>query len=90
MSRNLGCPGRTFLWLMMAILLFFSNAIADEFTLKLGSLGPAGTSATSIVGTLQDYLKLLASHTGHKAKLIPYYGGVMGDEPDMKASPRGN
>jgi TRAP-type C4-dicarboxylate transport system substrate-binding protein len=84
MKKLLGRGKKPFMALFLAsAVLWPVRILADEITLKLGSLGPAGTSATSIVDTLKDYLKQLAEHTGHKAKLIPYYGGVMGDEPEM-------
>lgn len=59
-----------------------SQAVQIKF--KLGTLGPKGTSVTSGVDILvESYLDRLAKSLGHSVSYIGYYGGVMGDDPQM-------
>lgn len=64
-----------------------STALAQErpvITLKFGTLGPKDTNVTNAVESLiNDYLDPAAGHFGYAVKLIPYYGGVMGDDNQM-------
>jgi len=61
---------------------------AKEIPIKLGSLAPAGTSVAVAVGTFLDGLNNVGSHIGYSMKIQGYYGGVMGDEPEMNQKAR--
>lgn len=51
-----------------------------EFTVKFGTLAPAGTAWTTVLNNIKKFFE---EKTGGRAKIIFYMGGVMGDEPDM-------
>lgn len=69
--------------LLLLSLLNLSSVGADEIRLKLGTLGPKGTNVTSALETILDLLELVGRNFGHTIKIIPYLGGVMGDDPQM-------
>ena len=55
-----------------------------KFRLKFGTLGPKGTSVTNVLDSLdKDFLKPVGKSLGYDVGLIPYYGGVMGDDNQM-------
>jgi hypothetical protein len=64
------------------------HGYAKDIQIKLGTLGPAGTSVALAVEAFLDGLKTLGSHIGHNVKVQGYYGGVMGDEPEMNQKAR--
>jgi TRAP-type C4-dicarboxylate transport system substrate-binding protein len=55
-----------------------------KVTIKMGTLGPKGTSVTNVLEALnKDLLQNIAKNLGSEFNLIPYYGGVMGDDSQM-------
>ena len=57
---------------------------ADEtIRVKFGTLAPAGTSIAVGIDTFLEGVNSIGKHTGHTIKVLGYYGGVMGDEPEM-------
>ena len=57
---------------------------ADQIKFKLGTLGPKGTSVTLAADLwIESYLDQLAKSLGHSLSFIGYYGGIMGDDPQM-------
>lgn len=66
---------------------FKNDAAAKDtgkVTIKMGTLGPKGTSVTNVLEALnKDLLQIMAKHLGSEFNLIPYYGGVMGDDNQM-------
>lgn len=52
--------------------------------LKFGTLGPKGTNVTNGLETFEkDFLKPIGKSLGYDFAIIPYYGGVMGDDNQM-------
>jgi len=60
-----------------------SSAFSESLRLKFGTLGPKGTNVTTALESALDLLGMACKHLGHEIKVIPYYGGVMGDDPQM-------
>jgi len=74
---------RASIFLTLMLLPVLGHAQEKQITLKLGTLGPAGTSVAIAVESLLEGLDKLGQNIGYKVKIQPYYGGVMGDEPEM-------
>jgi TRAP-type C4-dicarboxylate transport system substrate-binding protein len=74
--------------LAMSDLITIKLGYAKEIQIKFGSLGPAGTSVAVAVETFLDGLQNVGNHIGHTIKIRAYYGGVMGDEPEMNQKAR--
>lgn len=52
--------------------------------LKFGTLGPKGTNVTNALESIdKGLLRPLSKNLGYDFALIPYYGGVMGDDNQM-------
>lgn len=51
--------------------------------LKFGTLAPRGTTATHAVEMTDEIFEFLGKRIGTRVKITGYYGGVMGDDPQM-------
>jgi len=74
--------------LLAATLGFTGKGHADEITIKFGTLGPKGTSVALAVEAFLDAANNFGKNIGHHVKVSSYYGGVMGDEPEMEQKAR--
>lgn len=66
--------------LILSFCFMFSFVNASAVTLKVGVLAPEGTAWSS---NLKKLAKEVKEKTGGKVKFKIYYGGAMGDEPDV-------
>ncbi len=64
----------------LALLCAGAAARADEVTLRMGTMAPAGTSWAR---ELNAFSREVASHTGGQVHVKWYFGGISGDEPAM-------
>lgn len=65
-------------------LLFLPLSVpADTINIKVGSLAPKGTSATICFDMVDDIFRSLEKPFGTRLKIVGYYGGTMGDDPQM-------
>lgn len=72
------------LLLIMISSIFYGPVSAEEvFTIKFATLAPKGTTATQATEGLNTAFYDLEKRFGFRIKVIPYYGGVMGDDPQM-------
>lgn len=71
-----------------AALGFARQSPAEEISIKFGTLGPKGTSVALAVETFLEAANNFGKNIGHDVKVLPYYGGVMGDEPEMEQKAR--
>ncbi|MDY7018330.1 MAG: TRAP transporter substrate-binding protein DctP [Nitrospirota bacterium] len=83
MKSGVQIIARASIFLTLMLLPVLGHAQEKQITLKLGTLGPAGTSVAIAVESLLEGLDKLGQNMGYKIKIQPYYGGVMGDEPEM-------
>jgi TRAP-type C4-dicarboxylate transport system substrate-binding protein len=74
--------------LLAAGLGFNSQGHTEEISIKFGTLGPKGTSVALAVEAFLDAANNFGKNIGHTVKVSPYYGGVMGDEPEMEQKAR--
>lgn len=56
---------------------------ASTINIKVGSLAPKGTSATICFDMVDDIFLSLEKPFGTRLKIVGYYGGTMGDDPQM-------
>ncbi len=69
----------------LCIVIFFlfsllKYATAQEYTLKIGTLAPAGSIWYEL---MEDWIKNIKAKLGSRIKIVIYPGGVMGDEDEM-------
>lgn len=71
---------------LLLISLLQMPSSAGEVTrvvLKFGTLAPKGTTATHAVDMTDEIYEFLGQRIGTRVKIVGYYGGVMGDDPQM-------
>jgi len=65
---------------VIGTIIIFDNLQAQEYTLKLGTLAPAGSSWFD---KLSEFKNEVETKTNGKIKIVIYSGGVAGDEIEM-------
>jgi len=88
-SRSFKQLGDSYLIRKAAVCAFILCALAlwpcrtsgkEEYTIKLATIAPEGTSWADICHSVAQFV---SEKTNSRAKIIWYFGGVMGDEPDV-------
>ena len=84
----LGCTLAAILFCYPFCFPTLSFAQEQQMRLKVGTLAPAGTSVAIAVDTFLEGVNAMGKSTGYAVKVLGYYGGIMGDEPEMEQKAR--
>lgn len=72
-------------FIICSVFILDQNAVAEPeiVRIKLATLAPPGTTSSIYVEGSQQALTYLGKRIGFRTKVIGYYGGVMGNDPQM-------
>lgn len=68
---------------MILVTTVAANSEPQQITLKFATLAPSGTFANSAINSMQKCFDMIGPTFNIKVNVKGYYGGVMGDDPQM-------